>query len=84
MKKATAKVFKTHSDGKIKVIKNYRAASMQKGETTTAIKTSKHDLFQTLGKIMLKGSKDEIKLVANTLESFKEDPTEESGMYIKY
>lgn len=84
MEKKVAKIFKKFSKEKIKVMKNYRATTMAKGESTTGIQTSNLDLFSTIGRIMTDGSKEERKEVAKALDFLHEDPTMVKGIYIKY
>lgn len=83
MKKKVAKLFKKHGEGEIEVIKKYSPKS--KRPVTTAIKSSRRDLYKAIGNILLTGKKDEQKLIGETLQGdFFEDWNSDTKQVIKY
>lgn len=85
MKKKVAKVFIKYGSSELKLMKDYRAKTMTKGETTTAINGSRRSFNQAIGNLLKKGSKEERELVGDVLLSgFWEDWDGENKSIIKY
>jgi len=83
MKKKVAKLFKKYGEGEIKVLKKYSPKS--KRDVTTAIETSRLHFNKAIGNILLKGKKEEQKLVGEALQgNFFEDWSSEDKTIIKY
>lgn len=83
MKKKVAKVFEKYGDGKVKILKKYRAKSFEKGKTTTAIKASRRDLNHCIAKILMTKKEAHRIIVAKAMSSdFYEDW--DNGEVIKY
>jgi len=83
MKKKVAKLFVKYGEDKIEMIKKYKPKS--KRPITSAIKGSRLDIAHALGNLLLKGKKEEQKLVGETLkEYFFEDWDSETKNVIKY
>lgn len=85
MKKKVAKVFIKYGSSELKLMKEYHAKTMPKGETTTAINGSRKAIYEAIGNLLKKGSKEERELVGNKLLSnFWEDWDGENKSIIKY
>lgn len=84
MKKKVAKIFREHGGKKILIIRRYTPVGA-KGKTTAAIACARREFNKTLGAIMLNGTKEEIKLVAKTMQGdLYEDWDSETQTVIKY
>jgi len=90
MKKKVAKIFKKYGDGNlfsIEIIKEYKAKTLPKGETTVAIKGSRMAINQAIGLCIIKGDKktNEAFLVGKMLiGNYYEDWDADKNLVIKY
>lgn len=87
MKKKIAKIFKKYGNGKIEIIKEYKATTLPKGETTVAIKGSRRDINKAIGYCIIKGSKgtNEAMMIGELLiGDYYEDWDSDKGLVIKY
>lgn len=83
MKNKVAKVFKKYGEGEIKIIKRYSPKT--KRPETTAITCSRKDFNKCIGRMLLKGSKEERTLVGTTLNGdFYEDFNAKTRLIVKY
>lgn len=82
MKKKVAKVFKMYGGGKIEIIKDYTPST--KKEKTTAIVGTQRDINRAIGNILLKGHKQEKKMIGELLIGDYFEDRNPEGKIIKY
>jgi len=82
MKKKEAKLFAKYNKN-VAVVKEYKPKT--KGKVTTGIAGARKDINTAIGNLMLKGSKDELKMVGKVLVGdYFEDWDSETKVVIKY
>ena len=85
MKKKVAKIFKKYGDGKIEIIKEYKAKTLPKGKTTVAIKGTRRDINKAIGNCLVNGKNEErIALGAMLKGDYYEDWDSDKNLVIKY
>jgi len=88
MKKKVAKILKKYGDGNlfsIEIIKEYKAKTLPKGETTVAIKGTRRAINHAIGQCMLNGKNEErLQLGKMLIGNYYEDWDADKNLVIKY
>ena len=85
MKKKVAKIFKKYGDGKIEIIKEYKAKTLPKGKTTVAIKGTRRDINKAIGICLKMYRISECHALADLLiGNYYEDWDSDKNLVIKY